>query len=197
MSKELLPFTRGLKWRLRFGKDNAIIATFTKDGTTQEFKRQPATEPLTTGEWAFIPSVDGHHALAWFVMDKNKDIKVASGRIMAMESAHDVLFKVEGHNVFLLPNTIAVRNPLDCIRLAIVYQDNLMNLATEAVRSAKQIYCEPGSPAIVNTRDKKHEMVQRETIRRKQFQNLMVRAMLWLPEDIRRKIIVLAELKSL
>ena len=192
----LIPYTQGRKWTLQFGENDTVVATLTGTDTVIQCRRKKTGDPYFTGEWVFISSDEGFHALAWFVCECANFPK---RYIFAMDSARDIHLKVFDENIYSLPNTITKRYLTDCIRLSDPppYRDALLCLARETVRSADLEWrCGVKHPSKEEQLPKKLEDLQQRLDHHKQMTDTSVRTLLRrLPMEIRRCVLVQAGVK--
>ena len=187
----LLPYTQGRKWTLQLGENDAVVAALTGTDTVIQCKRKKTGDPYTTGEWVFIQSDEGFHALAWFVREC---ANLPKQFIFALDSARDIHLKVFDSNIYLLPQILAKRAMTDCIRLSDPppYRDALLRLAEETVRSA-DLEWRYGvkHPSQAEQLPKKLTDMQERLDHHKQMTDAAVRALFRrLPMDVRRRVLV-------
>ena len=139
----MLQYAHGRQYHLRLGDASAVEITH-DNGEIVHFIRSVSTDLPKTGDWVFVSSKDGNHALGWIVCRRiTNDPLYATGEpdmyIVALSSAHDIHMGINAQVMSRKPNIIAYRRlHTQCIRLESPspYRDNLLALARDTVRFA-------------------------------------------------------------
>ena len=146
----MFQYAGGRPYTLRLGDANEVEITH-GDGEIVRFTQSVSTDLPKTGDWVFVTSDEGKHALGWILCRKinlnhiphsvNTVVHTQACNpdmyIVALGSARDVHFGINANVLALRPNLIVFSNLSTCIRLESPspYLYNLLALAKETIKT--------------------------------------------------------------